>query len=341
MKFLAMFFCCALCAAALYSCGDDDEEDTPLNIDENQVKLIDLFGNPFHVYAYGDYILSYDDKGNLTGWQYPNESPVTLKGGKYVHSGYFEDDIDEDIEYSFSTNKAGLITKARLTMSYTDGYSEDWTMSWDYNESNQCIALKGSCKYTDRSYDADDYIETGTEDISVNYEWKNGNLTKAVYKSKDSNIKREYDDLYNSTDKETITAEYSYGSTKNPLCQVPASIAGWLTIVHYEVGGIAPLALTGLFGKGPAYLPTKLTRTYEEYGDDKTRPKKYTYDDTDDISITLNTNGTIASENGYRYSYSPVPFANNQPRSVKKSNRRRYGLRPLKRILSPDTGGVQ
>ena len=182
---------------------------------------------------------------------------------------------------------------------------------------------------------------TETEDISVNYEWKNGNLTKIIYKSKDCNIKREYDDLYNSTDKETITAEYSYGSTKNPICQVPASIAGWLTILDEDVTGIAPLGLTGLFGKGPAYLPTKLTVVVEEDHTGKVRPKYIFHDYTTNINITLNSNGTIASENGYRYSYSPVPFVNNQPRSVKKSNRRRYGLRPLKRILSPDTGGVQ
>lgn len=300
------------CALTLFcGCGDEFDAEVP--------SIVDTSGSAYRLYGYGGYKLAYDEKGRLISWN-DNGSELTLKDGKYVYSGYDElgDEGLETSEYTFTTNKDGLITKAHIVFKYegTDSYIEksEFDLSLSYNGSKQCTGYKGSGKNIEQD---DISKETTNIDLNMVFSWQDGNLTKAVFTEIYKFSGTDEGEKYSFTEKGTETDEFEYGSAENPLRQMPYCIA---KLVRIDGGEFGPIGLTGLFGAGPANLPVKCTWTevYEEKEDgEEAYGVTYSNSNTNNINISLNSNGTFASENGTKYYYSPVISGSPEDKAIK------------------------
>lgn len=298
------------CALTLFcGCGDEFDAEVP--------SIVDTSGSAYRLYGYGGYKLAYDEKGRLISWT-DNGSELTLKDGKYVYSGYDElgDEGLETSEYTFTTNKDGLITKAHIVFKYegTDSYIEksEFDLSLNYNGSKQCTGYKGSGKCIEQD---DISKETNNIDLNMVFSWQDGNLTKATSTQTDKVSGTDEGEKYSFTYRETKTNEFEYSSAENPLRQMPYSIA---ELIRIDDGDFGAIGLTGLFGAGPANLPVRYVNiTVAEEIKDGEEPYGGTYTHTHNISISLNSNGTFASENGTKYYYSPVISGSPEDKVIK------------------------
>lgn len=196
-----------------------------------------------------------------------NDYAMIFKDGVYV-----EVDGDEtNVESDFKLNKDGFITS----------FKDTWTEGGD----SEVIVFNN--KYSGRNLVSCTWNGTEIEDgekftytYTITFNWENGNIASAdvLYKDK-------YETEH---DRYVLT----YGDTPNAHRQYTTMLSALLALDG------ADYPLLGLFGDGPALLPTQCLEL--EDGDEP-NTEYYTY--------TLNNDGTIATETEanvttYRYHYS-------------------------------------
>lgn len=329
--FLVKVLVLSTCVLTLTTACGDDEEITPEVINSDASKLVDLDGNPYRLYGYDYNTYTYNEDGQLIGWTFGghyDDWAVQYKGGKYVFTRQVGDEGVETTEMSFSLNKNGYVTNAYIEA--TEDYGENSkdnqqsSISFTYDSAGQLTGYKGSVKAIEEE---DGDKSTANVDFNCTFTWKNGNMEKAVYKGTLKISGTEDGEKFNYTSKVTETHEYEYGSVPNPLRQMPWCLTRPFEIDDVTDGAMEELPMTGIFGKGPSYLPVKRTRISEEIEDgDEIDRDTYTYD----VNIKLNANGTIATENGNKYYYSPVARSSQSGKTVKAGNHQRG----IKRMLS-------
>lgn len=292
----AMAAMALMVSAGFVACGGDDDDDDGGSGVINGQGLIDNNGQEVRLTGVGNYVINYDANGKLTSIGYANEVFFTVSGSSLIIDDY-------GYKYDFSTNSKGYITKMVFSYDYTDSDGESekgsGTISFSYNGSGQLTGFSGSgsSEYVDVNNDGT--IERGSEKSSIDETctWTNGNLAKIVEHNKgtytDDGKTKSYDD--------TDTYTYTYGSQVNVTKQYTYYIS------KQSMGEtFCPLYLIGFLGVGTAYLPTGYTKEEVEIEDGK---QPYTDTDTYTLTYTLNSNGTIATEQRnksnvieYRYS---------------------------------------
>ncbi|MBR4552277.1 MAG: hypothetical protein IKO20_00955 [Bacteroidaceae bacterium] len=307
MKKFISFAAFALMLAAttftLTACGDDD--DAPGVSGTPSPTISDAVGNKFQLYSAPHGIwFEYDDNGKLTSFSDGDET-WTVKGNTFILEA--SQDETESYHMELSLNGSGLISYATCVWSdYADSDPSSYekgssTFEFTYNGSKQCIASKQtySCEGSDDEVESAKW--SGTETMS--YSWENGNMVKAVLNAQQDWQEIEDGKRSSGRDYERSTYEFTYSDTRNPLLQMPYALADILPLD--DKMAFDALSMLGLFGVGPAYLPSKRTNTYEEWeqGDNE----HYTggpYSNT--FSYVLNDNGTIYRDNYGSYSYSAL-----------------------------------
>ena len=313
MKKFFSFAAFALMLAAttftLTACGDDD--DAPGVSGTPSPTISDAVGNKYQLYSapYGVWF-EYNDEGKLTSFS-DGDVTWTVKGNTFILEAKdeLEDSQDEPESYhvELSLNGAGLISYATCIWNYykvsdPSNYEKgSSTFEFSYNGSNQCIASKQTFSNEGSDDYVESYKESGTE--TMTYSWENGNLIKAVQNWQEDWQEVEEGERSSGREYERSTYEFTYSNTRNPLLQMPYALADILPVedkICFDA-----LSLLGLFGVGPAYLPSKRTKTWEEWEQGDT--EHYTggpYSNT--FSYVLNDNGTIYRDNYGSYSYSAL-----------------------------------
>lgn len=212
----------------------------------------------------------YDEKGNLV--RLGDGDFVLDVSGKTVKT---KDRTDEDYTHTYqvTTNNKGYITGTSLNVNIVDSDgSETYSgkATFTYNNKDQFIGYEWSVS---GFYTEDGEKVPISASVKKTFIWENDNLVKTEWTEAAS----EYGETYTERGSSTIT----YGSQVNPCRQVPASFIRIFGDGWWE--GFWHLAPLGLFGVGPANLPN--------------------YVNGNPVSYTLNTNGTIATENSLRYVY--------------------------------------
>ena len=288
---LSLFMATAM-SVSLSSCGDDDDEVGGGGTLSSEVTTVtDANGVPYRVTSvtedgYGTFY-EYDESGKLTKIVekgsadeevlYEGGSPFVLKHNASYNSGESHSEIT-----TVSFNAQGFVSGFSTQFSYKflDG-SETATekATCQYNKDGRLIKYIAKGSYSGKE-DGEKY--SGSWDSSTEFIWEDGKLMKM------NNTTDWIED--GEKDKESYTYLFSYGSRENPALQ-------WLEAMSYlfefgESENLFDLTPLGLFGRGPAYLPTKFTEV-ESDGN--------SYDRT--LNYVLNDNGTIHSDNGSVYTY--------------------------------------
>ena len=274
MAIMLMAFVCV----GLAACGSDDDDGTPAGSTPKSV-LTDSHGNTLQVSQAGHFWYRYDEQGRLSACGYDEGLSyyVDIDGSTLVMSG---SDTYSSATATISLNEKGLISKHVYddeTIHSHEYYKDHFTESFTYNSSNQLIA-------SSYSYSSD-YYYSGKEHSSestgtLEYSLTDGNLTKVVVNRQGKRVENGKSDIENGC----TTLAYTYGKLKNAFKQFPTTIAR-------DCGAsqlIKMLAPIGLFGVGPATLPTTSSYTYES--DDE---KDSDIFDNKPIKFTLNEDGSI------------------------------------------------
>lgn len=281
----------AVCpAVGLVSCSSDDEEDTgPVTPSEvPSPVLTDSQGHRLRVTSFGGSVqFRYDESGKLTSF------------GEYGKMYDFKEDVftleTEDGTYNIAMNGQGLISRISMTLDEVDedgSYNKgDGVINYQYNGDRQLVSVSGFTNYD--TYDKSEnshYIDKTSGAYRLT--WNNGNLEKYVMEC--SGTETEDGETFNY--KESGTSTYTYGNQPNVFRQLPYYMAN-----GFLGDGIDVFCVLGLYGVGPAYLPTQCTEV--ETGDRyDTETHNYTY------NFILNDNGSINTEkrdyNSYAYIYS-------------------------------------
>lgn len=261
----------------LASCNNDDDENLDgetgdvaiAGFETNNGQKVRVVKAGSATYSYnGDGALEYIDRdGEIFNATY---NPFTLTGilsmegdAKAVYSG-------------FKTSNMGYVTGLNVEYSYKGTNYEE------YNSGTINIAYNKNGNITKQVIKYDKYvIEEGHKynasiNSTLNCTWNNGNLMSINF----SSDKDEY---------KTWKVEYTYDSnalTNITRQYVPAfmnKVTSLLTEMFY----------IGMFGKGPAMLPTGYTISYVYNDEDG---KEHTEHGT--CSYTLNSDGTVKSFTG-------------------------------------------
>lgn len=294
---IAMAMAVMLCAG-FAACGDDDDKDEGGSGSAETQPLVDNNGNQVRLTSVGNVVFNYDANGKLVSFGEGSEvfsfsgSTITLPGSTY--------------EYRLSYNGKGYISKMVISYDESDEHGRDkgsGSISFSYNGSGQLIGVSG----TGTSEYSETYqgrTETGSEKSTINetLTWTNGNLTKIDNETKGTYINDGESSSYTENDITTFV----YGSMANATKQYPYYVGD---AIIGEGAGL--LALTGYFGVGTANLPTKYT---SEYIETETGEQPYSNSKSYTLAYTLNSNGTIDTEqrdNGrtIQYGYSNVTRA--------------------------------
>ncbi len=238
----------------LTSCSGDDGSYVPTptvtDKDGNKMQVTNLSGLRF----------AYDESGKLLSIS-DGVTNVATQDGKLV----FDFDGDNASAY---INSDGLLTK--IEFSYRDDeYSCKGNAEFNYSD-RRLKSCSASETGTGKNYS---YKVTG----KANYTWKDGNLTQVTTISTESGK----EDGESFSEKTTVNYNFNYGNQINYTKQLPFYIGSAITPGE-EIGGV--FSVIGLYGYGPAYLPTGYTEVDDE--------GKSTYT----LSFTQNSNGTINSE---------------------------------------------
>ncbi len=291
MKKIVLFSACALMALSLtfVSCSDDDDFGEAPKSGVGVITTDD--GDRLLLSGISGWLsLSYDSDGNLTyfdGWDvYYNPFEFVNEYDKYYYSR-------ESLQFSF--NDKGYATKAVYKYEENDDGDTgtgDGTINASYDSDGHLTKMSGSFS---EEWKEDGYNDKFTSTFSVNITWKNGNATEAKVEWSENGS--EYGESYRSSENATYT--FSYGNTENKYNQYIVA----LTFDYDDLSEYFDFGFLGYLGKGPDYLPSKLSidEVYEDSdGDDDSYSYSYTY------SYTLNSNGTIKTEkeNNYTYTYS-------------------------------------
>lgn len=256
---------CAMLAPVFTSCGSDDDDepfgrpDVPsitepggTSGNETYVRLTSLGGLPIY----------YDNKGRVEGV------------GNYLDIDYSRGKIlIEDQEMNIKFNGKGYIKEISGAWDYMDEgdrYKGSGKMEFDYNGDGNLVKYKmdsTEIEYEDREKT---YYEEG---VTYTCKWQHGNLVRVdgeVYEKEDGETERYYESFI-----------YRYGDRQNKFFQMPLSVTEYLL----DADELSVLAAAGLFGYGPANLPSGGV----ESDDDG-------YESSFSVRFTLNNNGSIARE---------------------------------------------
>ena len=270
----------ALFGGSLISCSGDGDSYAPTP------KITDKDGNTVQVTSAGGLSFVYDESGKLVKMSDGNKTYV-LKDNKFAF------DVTEGkrtCKVEVFLNSDALVSKIEAVWEYTSeegSEKEETTLEYSYDSRrlDECTAKgKGSSSYGS-SY-------SGSAD--VDYKWENGNLVKVTVDT-DNTIKEDGESFDEDV---TVVYDYAYGQQANPAKQLPYYMG-------YEITGTADFgglfSVLGLFGYGPAYLPTGFVET--ETDDEGTHSHNRSF------SFELNDNGTIKSESrgGSRFVYTYTP----------------------------------
>lgn len=279
----------ALFGGSLISCSGDGDSYAPTP------KITDKDGNTVQVTSAGGLSFNYDDSGKLVSMSNGKKTYV-LQDGKFafeVSEGKTTGKVDVYL------NSDGLISKIEGVWESDDEEYEKQELtlkySYDSRRLDECEA-SGKETYEHKS-SGHSYSYKGSADVE--YVWKDGNLTQVKIDS-ESSFK---EDGESGDEDVTIVYDYAYGQQANPAKQLPYFMGYEITGTE-DFGGL--FSVLGLFGYGPAYLPTGFTETETENEDGET----HTHTNNRSLSFVMNDNGTIKSEsmgnNRFVYTYTPT-----------------------------------
>lgn len=249
-----------------------------------------------------NYSFTYDSEGRLLSVREYNDGPE-------IEINYSNNTITIDDETgAVSFNAEGLITQ--LSQSWEDsgdGWTEKGggTLTFNYNNGYlSSYSTNGQWSETD-----EDGTETGTYSSSTNFTWQNNVLVSA------SGTATETEDgyTYNYKDSYSVTSS----DDPNKFSQVPY----YMSEIIIGDEELTLLAVVGLLGKGPAYLPEVIKYTTAENNNDP-------YVETLNFTFTLNSNGSIDEEStewgNISYTYGNVKslkeYAENPQKKLKLRN---------------------
>lgn len=320
-KFLAMMLI-ALSPVAFSSCGGDDDDEGESGTPDTKTSVITTEdGDKLLLTNNGEFSYSYDAAGRLVGvgGRYGDEEfSISYNPFKII-----EEDVDGG-SISMSFNGSGYISRVVESYNYSgdDGTEKGTTTAnYSYDGSGHLVKISMSGSATETDEDGT-YNSKGTATITLT--WSNGNLTKVT--SSSSGI--------DEGDKFSETSEfvYTYGSNENAYNQFTHAILDGIDDMECMFDF---LAFVGWYGKGTAYLPTKVAYSYteaEEGYNDQSGSNSY------NTSYTLNSNGTIRSEKAdgsYSYSYSTASSseANDYAPKYLPAQKKQAKVSPFKRMF--------
>lgn len=289
LRTIGAFALCAVLVPALGSCGGDDDDEP------GGGGVIELDGT--RLTFYNNLTLNYDSEGRFKSVSSPFISNAKLLEIDYSKGSIMLGDGEEEMEdMDVKFNGRGCISRLESSWDYTDNdegdsyhYVGSGEMTFSYSGDGNLVSV--NCKMSETEKDLDDgSVERYEEHYTIDYDWRDGNLVRAVKEGRASDPG--YDD-----EEWNIPYTLSYGNQANKFLQTPGTIA----YITFDDSLMQILAAVGLFGNGPVMLPAKFTETDE--------------DDVESYNIvfTLNSNGTIAEErNGihsYTYGYSAITRA--------------------------------
>lgn len=289
LKLLAVMLA-VMVGTTFVACGDDDDEGGSSSSIPSPV-LTDADGNRVQVAGVADYRFYYDESGKLTSF-YDGGSTYRLEDNKFainlsasVGTYYLR----------FYTNGNGLMSKMEIgcDLKYNDGGwdKQDITFTYQYNSSKQVtresVSGKADFYEADNTDPADaDYGKVKKNRVGdMTFTWTDGNLVAAVGQGEEKGTRD--GESFSRTSKSNYTFEY--GNQENAFRQFPAFMGEELGSDFFSL-----FCVVGLFGVGPAYLPTGYTENYTDF-DGKSGTQ------SGDFRFTLNENGTINTEQGSYY----------------------------------------
>lgn len=256
---------CAMLAPVFTSCGSDDDDepfgrpDVPsitepggISGNETYVRLTSLGGLPIY----------YDNQGRVEG--VGNYLDIDYSRGKILMEGQ---------EMNIKFNGKGYIKEISGAWDYEDDgdrYKGSGKMEFEYNGDGNLVKYRVSSteiEYEDRDKT---YYEEG---FTCTCKWQGGNLVRVNiegYEKEDGEMERY-----------TGATTYDYGTRLNKYYQMPLSIS----VEILDSDEFMALAAAGLFGYGPANLPTG-GHEIDEDG----------YEGSFNVRFSLNENGSIARE---------------------------------------------
>ncbi|MBP3228069.1 MAG: hypothetical protein J6M53_04695 [Bacteroidaceae bacterium] len=296
----------------LASCGDDDNDgekgyEGGSDLSSLAPTITDLNGNTLRIASIGSYTFDYDERGVIKGCRYSDSEKISFEGNKIVYTT----DWDEYGTYTLALANGNLVTALNYIGEDRDEDSPEkyqGHLSFTYDGDNQCTGFSGTYVET---YGPNRSGERGTHNYNIKQTntWEDGNLVRCVLEVEEKESGVEDGKSISGHYKYRQTFEFQYGTRANPLRQMPDYIADRIGRVDDEFVAFTScgddLALLGLLGKGPARLPISETH-FVEVTDVKTG-ESYSYNSSigrsSSINIVLNSNGTISTENGTKYTY--------------------------------------
>lgn len=285
---LAALAVAAMLIGSVTSCGKND----PIPPDPDPIisyipspTITDSNGKNVQVTKAGYFSFTYDTSGKLSSINFDGKN-ILQDGDEFILS---DRNFNAKI-YLYS--KKDLIAKIECTEieGGSDGEVFTHVYNYKYNSDNRLIKVTetGSVKAKDGG--------SGSFTTNVNYKWENGNLTQITYHY----TEKGKDDGESYSEDDTMELTYTYGTQVNSCKQFPYCISDETdAFLGYGVA----LSTLGLFGFGPAYLPTSYKETVTSVIDGKAHESSK---DNRTLSFTLNSNGTLnlETDNGNRINYS-------------------------------------
>lgn len=291
LKYFYILGAFVLGGLTMTSCGDDDD-DGEFGGGGSGTAGSTVIGNTGnYLTQIGNYSLSYDSKGRLSAISaYGDAMEFTYNPNTII----FKDGNYDTHKLNVSYNSKGYVTSmsGSVTVKEADySYTSSGTINVTYDGNGHATKLVSSSKETGVD-EGVKYTETTTTNYT--FTWKSGNLVKVVMEEV------EIEDGDKETYKETYTIDYGNNKYPNTHKQYSFSLASTITGDFESI-----MAMVGMYGVGPDYLPVSIIEEWEENHNGKT----HTGSSTTDFSYRFNDDGTIAFESGnygsgYNYVYS-------------------------------------
>lgn len=298
----------ALMVPVFTACKDDDGPSKGSNVNDADKGILNIDGA--RLTAINQFRYQYDNKGRLI--------EVSDSYDDVIDIDYDDASIElweDDGTIAFNSN--GLVTQVSLSWDEkSSDYSDKGSVVMNFKYNNGYLAsIDGSYSGTEIYYD-ENVTNNYKSTINYNLTWTEGNLVTFA----GSGVETDVEGKYNWEE----SYKFSYGQDDNKFYQFPIRMA-FDVLGETDLDLLAPV---GLFGKGPAKLPTSCTESYQDDDDDEP------YVNTDYFEFELNNNGSIDEEivNGYAYSYSYQNSASKSTpdfgvRAKKTSSFKKYFLR--------------
>lgn len=310
---LAVVLASMLCTGFI-SCGDDDDDDSIVNPSENgnnnesntyppfelYCHLMDKSGKRVLLTGWASNYLKYNDKGQWIEYGVDDEPEYKIDGLHIysIRKSEYGHTPDKE-EYQLTLNNQGLITHMVHTLNeYDDNIlAQTFKQEYDikYNNKNQVITMTGT--YEEEVFgwnDDSNYYNKFNAKSTLTCTWNNDNLVKVEMGLSD--VTPLNDDGRRYIKQTKVIDTINYGNQANPTRQMPSAM-------RFDD---LMFSMLGLYGQGPAYLPTEITHISENYYANSEEVDKRT--NIHKFSYTLNDNATIATEtidskDSYDYRY--------------------------------------